>query len=128
MKLISGQLLFSPSDLTVYSDSPYASWMDHLALSHPEQAPQHNDHDPLMTLLQRRGYEHEKSILTQFKAEGRSVVDCSDAKDPHQATQDAMRSGAEVIFQAALSAPPFAGFADFLVKVSGASELVSHTS
>ena len=123
MKRISGQLLFSPSDLTVYSDSPYASWMDNLALTHPEQAPKPNDHDPLMTLLQRRGYEYEKSVLTQFKTEGRSVVDCSDAKDPHQATQDTMRSGAEVIFQAALSAPPFAGFADFLVKVSGASEL-----
>ncbi len=35
MYIESDEIIYSPSDLTLYMDSPFASWMDHLALTNP---------------------------------------------------------------------------------------------
>lgn len=122
-------LLFSPSDLTEYLHSPFATWMSRYALDHPEAKPGADPGDPAAlpdtaAILKRRGFEHEARVLARLRAEGRQVL----ALDPHDAkgaarTREAMQAGYEVIFQAHLEAPPFAGIADFLVRVPGASRL-----
>ncbi|NRB38348.1 MAG: TM0106 family RecB-like putative nuclease [Pseudomonadales bacterium] len=116
-------LIFSPSDLTQFVESPFASWMDHFSKAHPEKAPEADEADSMMTLLQEKGEVHEHQVLEGLRAQGLSVVDLSTAEDKAQATVDAMHSGAEVIFQACLEKAPFRGFSDFLVKVAGDSDL-----
>src|SRR6187549_2009732 len=62
-------------------------------------------HDPLGDLLKARGLEHEKAYVDHLKARGREVLDLSALRDPAPAaaaTLEAMRTGQDVIVQAAL--------------------------
>jgi len=125
----NGTLLFSPSDLVELMESPFASWMSRYALDHPEAKPAREAGDPLAlpgaeALLQRRGLEHERAVLARLRAEGRDVLELDPkAGDALAQTLAALRAGREVIYQATLAQPPFAGIADFLVRVPGKSAL-----
>lgn len=124
-------LVYSPSDLTTYMASPYASWMDRLRHACPQQAPAPDAADPLSGALARKGLVHEAEQLQRFKQQGKRVVElpgvhtgnADSLQGARELTRQAMQEGADVIFQALLEKPPFRGLADFLVKVSGASEL-----
>ncbi|WP_256369461.1 hypothetical protein [Methylophaga sp. SB9B] len=39
MQFKAGMLIYSPTDLTNYLDSPFATWMDRFAKEYPEKAP-----------------------------------------------------------------------------------------
>ncbi|RMH17511.1 MAG: TM0106 family RecB-like putative nuclease, partial [Gammaproteobacteria bacterium] len=125
MQKYSEHILYSPSDLTRFMDSPFASWMDRCALEQPEWADKKDPEDALMSTLQQKGYAHEASLLAHFVEQGCHVVtiggDSPEEKD--QATRKAMQEGVDVIVQARLAHQNFAGFADFLVKVDGPSDL-----
>lgn len=115
----NGQMYYSPSDLTKYMDSPFASWMDRLAQEHPGLTPEKDISDKFMGLLQQKGYAHEDKLETRFIAEGRTLVKIkgSNNSERYTKTLEAMKEGVEVIVQARLKLDQFAGFADFLVKV-----------
>ena len=125
----SPHLFFSPSDLTEYLASPFATWMSRFALDHPEMRPAADLGNPealpgYEEILKRRGFEHEARVLGRLRDEGRQVL----ALEPHDPkgfarTLEAMQAGYEVIYQAHLEVAPFAGLADFLVRVPGASRL-----
>lgn len=117
-------MFYSPSDLTKYMESPFASWMDRLAQEYPELAPKPDPSDELMVMLQQKGYEHEDKLETQFIAEGKSLVKIEGItkKDKYTKTLAAMKQGAEVIVQGRLELSEFAGYADFLVKVEHKSD------
>lgn len=124
------EIIFSPSDLTTFAASPYASWMDRLRLLHPERAPQIDPADPLSEALARRGLRHEARQLSLFRDLGKQVVTIPDVHTRHpdsveqasKMTRQAMCDGVDVIFQALLEQLPFRGLADFLVKVPGSSD------
>lgn len=103
-----GQFHFSPSDLTRYMESPFASWMDRFSIEHPDQAPEKDPADALMSSLAQKGYEHEDALEAAFIKQGLNVVkiegESSDEK--HANTLAAMRQGADVIVQARLELPP----------------------
>ncbi|MDR9778417.1 hypothetical protein RJJ65_38405, partial [Rhizobium hidalgonense] len=73
---------------------------------------------------------HEDEVLRDL-LKTKQVIDI--AQTPHNgsnklaaqsaATIEAMKAGVDVIFQAYLCDDPFRGYADFLVKVDGASSL-----
>lgn len=119
-----GQFHFSPSDLTRYMESPFASWMDRFSIEHPEQAPEKDPADALMSSLAQKGYEHEDALEAAFLEQGLNVVkiDGESSDEKHANTLVAMRQGADVIVQARLELPPFGGYADFLVKVTHEAE------
>ncbi|AWB32756.1 TM0106 family RecB-like putative nuclease [Orrella marina] len=127
---LTRDIIFSPSDLTTFAASPYAAWMDQLRLLHPDRAPQSDPADPLSMALARKGLRHEARQLSMFRDLGKQVVTIPDvsARRPEsvaqarQMTRQAMKEGADVIFQALLEQRPFRGLADFLVKVPGISE------
>ncbi len=123
MYLHNGEFVYSPSDLTLFMDSAFASWMEHLAKACPEQAPERDDSDDMQSLLQEKGDKHERAVLERFIAQGLAVADLSGVDNPADATLAALQQGADVIFQAALAKPPFKGFSDFLIKVPGSSLL-----
>ena len=117
-------IFYSPSDLTKYMESPFASWMDRLVQEHPKLVPEPDPSDELMVMLQQKGYEHEDKLETQFIAEGKSLVKIEGItkKDKYTKTLAAMKQGAEVIVQGRLELSEFAGYADFLVKVEHKSD------
>lgn len=114
-----GQMYYSPSDLTRYMESPFASWMDRLAQEYPERSPQPDSSDDLMVMLQKKGYEHEDKLEAHLIAKGKILVKIEGItkEERYTKTLNAMKQGAEVIVQARLELEHFAGYADFLVKV-----------
>jgi uncharacterized protein len=95
--------------------------------------------DPMLDVLSRRGTEHERNHLERLKAEGKTVVEIpdgyrtrADLRAAQEATVEAMRAGADAIYQATFftEAPAdldgagahprpssWRGHADFLLRV-----------
>ncbi|CEG60024.1 putative helicase [Legionella micdadei] len=115
------QIIYSPSDLTLYLESPFASWMEHFALREPKILEFADEVDELLSVLQHKGGELERQILNKFIEQELTVVQIEKTENALKDTITAMQSGADVIYQAALSVAPFKGYADFLVKVEGQS-------
>ena len=112
----SGPVVYSPSDLIRYFASPFASWMDRYHLENPNGiAPDEETED--QKLVAQTGDQHEISVLTDLKLGARELVEIPKANfaDAHSETLSAIRAKVPIIFQAALHAGQFAGFADFLI-------------
>jgi uncharacterized protein len=115
-----GRLVLSPSDLNDYVECPH---LVTLALEvargtrrRPYLPNEHGD------LLRRKGEEHEAAYLRELRAQGRQVVDVIgadrwDFEGSARATIEAMRAGAEVIYQATFVRGDWRGRADFLERV-----------
>ena len=141
MHLEDGNLRISPSDLVVFLESEFASWMDRWAVTeipadqdielgqvthgsvnlNPKPIP---DEDDLQTLLfANKGMEHEIAFLEELKKQSQQVVEIDRGKSALQETLAAMNDGTEYIYQARLETAVFGGWADFLAKQDGVSEL-----
>src|SRR5262245_44132752 len=83
--------------------------------------------DPELDIIRKRGFEHEKRYLADLEAEGRTAVTITpDGSIEDQgerlraaaaATVEAMRAGAEIIYQATFFDGTWRGHADFLLRV-----------
>ncbi len=116
----SGRLIFSPSDLTQYMESPFASWMERYVLEFPQRAPARDEEDALLSALAEKGFDHESSLERQFIADGKQLVQITGTSSEQKLklTQQAMVDGVDVIAQARLESDCFAGYADFLVRIN----------
>ena len=125
MQLKDGKYFFSPSDLTCFMDSPFASWMDRCAMESPSIAPKKDPEDALKSVLQAKGFTHEDEQESNFRDQELSVfrVESTNSKEQVELTLSAMKNGVDVIAQARLENNQFLGFADFLIKVAGSSKL-----
>ncbi len=79
-------------------------------------------------LLAQKGEEHEVAYLAHLRGEGRQVVDVRppdpwDFEAGARATVNAMRAGAEVIYQATFVLGDWRGRADFLERIERATSL-----
>lgn len=113
------KIIYSPSDITLFMESPFASWMERFTLHHPDFAGNSDDKDIVSSTLQAKGIEREKALLKQFEDQGLHIARIDNVKgNKHKAekTIEAMNQGIDVIYQAALGLDQFHGFADFLVK------------
>lgn len=116
MKKQSGAIIFSPTDLIRYFESPFASWMDRFHLENPGAVtPDEKTED--QKLIAQTGDQHEQSALNEFSIStpGLVVIPKDDFGAARAATLSALRAKAAIIFQAALADGPFAGYADFLI-------------
>lgn len=118
MRYIDGKLIFSPSDLCVYAESEFASWMDRCHKEDPSRFTK-DEADPMMQILAEQGGSHESKVYEKLKAQARSFADLKGGDVEH--TIRAMKEGVELIYQAGLSHGRFAGVADFLRRVPGQS-------
>lgn len=114
-----GTIVFSPSDLTRFMESPFASWMERLHREFPDRVTPDERNDELQ-LYADAGITHEAAFVKELETQGRELcwIQGDDKKQTAAATQQAMSEGREIIFQAHLTRPPFAGYADFLVRTS----------
>ena len=112
---LSGDLIFSPSDLVGYLESPFASWMARHHLENPGLlTPDPKSED--MQLIADSGIIHEGVILKDWKAKEPALVEIHD-RDPdvaHEHTLEAIAQRAPVIYQGTLRHGSFTGFTDFL--------------
>lgn len=125
MQRLADRFVYSASDLNNHLLCPHLGALERLVaesqLERPDEANAGRD------LVQAKGIEHERAYLARLKAEGRQVVELKpDFRDPvatEAATLAAMRSGAEVIFQAGFEHGAWRGAADFLLRVDVPSAL-----
>lgn len=120
MKKQGHTLLYSPSDLITFMESPFASWMDRVVIENPDKAPLPDDPDSLHQTMQAKGYQKEEVLLEVFKSKGLSIeyITGENFNEKHKATRIAIEDNIDVIYQAVLTAGNFSGFADFLIKNS----------
>jgi len=120
MQATNSRLVLSPSDLNDYVECPHLTTLALEVARGVRRRPYvPNDHGDL---LRRKGEEHEAAYLAELRAKGRQVVDVIgadrwDFDSSARATIDAMRAGAEIIYQATFVLGDWRGRADFLEHV-----------
>ena len=126
MQILAGKPLLSATDLVNFLGCKHASFLDLRDLTDPVEIP---ERDAATVLIFEKGIEHEKRYLASLKARGLKVVEVPgegfDVAERTALTREVMRAEAEVIYQAAMVVPPWLGYADFLKRVEGASDLGS---
>jgi predicted RecB family nuclease len=128
-----GSLPLSASELSGFSECAHHTWLNLAVARGERERPGENALERV--LLERRGHAHEARVLAFYKAQGLVVTELSPApvRDPQARalaaarTEEAMRSGADVIYQATLLSGGWTGRPDFLLKVPGASGLGAHS-
>ena len=120
--------LYSASDLVNFAA---CSHLTHLDLANLDAPLPKADETDEMVLIQGKGFEHESRYLdhltqqhgtvTNLKTEGASD------ESSFRATQEALRRGDEILFQATFLSAPWVGHADFLTRVETPSTLGDHS-
>lgn len=118
------EILHSASDVVNFLECEHIAHLDLIDLVTPLQRASDDDQT---RLVQEKGYAHEAAYAARLAAESDSFVDIARDRPSLEArieaTRDAMRRGAGVIFQGTLRDGPFVGHADFLRRVERPSAL-----
>jgi predicted RecB family nuclease len=118
MRSDGDRLLLSPSDLSGFLACPHLTTLE-LRVARGEFVKPHR-HDPHSELIRRKGDEHERRYLAQLLADGRDVTtidfDDRDWSRAARETEQAIRGGADVVYQACLASGDWRGFADFVER------------
>src|SRR5699024_10105880 len=126
MHLIEGQPRLSATDLTTHLACAHATTLD-LERAHGQRpAPPTGGFEEQMHLVLDKGLEHEHRYLAHLRQQGLEVVQIpghGSVADRESATLEAIRSGAQRIYQAALGDDQWAGYTDFLLRVDRPSRL-----
>jgi predicted RecB family nuclease len=112
LKRVLDRIVYSPSDLVRFVQSPYVAWMERCRLEQPDLY-QRDPEDPMLALLARKGDQHEDACLDAFRQRG-IVPTIIDGEHAFENTRRALENRDPLIFQAALADEVFEGFADFL--------------
>src|SRR5262245_25424948 len=126
MQLASKSLVLSPSNLNDYVECSHLTTLS-LEVARGTRRRPHVPEDHA-DLLRRKGEEHEATYLAHLRAKGCQVVDVIgsdrwDFETSARATEEAMRTGAEVIYQATFVKGDWRGRADCLERVDAPTAL-----
>jgi hypothetical protein len=130
MKRFRDRLLLSPSDLNAFLECEH---MTALEMQRVSGALKVADSENAEAELRRTlGLDHEAAWRERFIGEGKHLVDVPGVTDTEsgwhasaEATVDAMRAGADVIYQGVVLDDGWRGIADFMVRVEEPSNLGS---
>lgn len=119
---VDNTVIYTPDDLSLFRESPFALWMERLTLENPDHGiPADIDsEEPLQSI------ERQDEIVDTLRAEGRNValVDWDQAEPVRRAaTAAAMQDGADFIVNGALAVGEHGGTANLMMRTSGFSEL-----
>jgi predicted RecB family nuclease len=111
--------VFSPSDLSGFLACPHLTSLE-LAVARG-QLEKPFRLNPQADLIRAKGDEHEARYLEELRDEGRDIVEVDLASDfdwqrAARQTEDAMRAGREVIYQAVFVDGAWRGLADFVMR------------
>jgi len=114
MRKSSGVLIYSPSDLVRYLESPFSSWMDRYHVENPGALwPDALSEDA--ELIIETGQNHERTILDSYRKDGIDLCEILGRGNAVQDTLDAIRQRRRIIYQAKLESDNFSGYADFII-------------
>ncbi len=128
MQFLEGGLVLSASDLTGFAACEHLTQLEISAARGDRKRPVRDD--PMLSVLSRRGDEHEQAYLERLRASGRTVVEIAGDAYTRAAlhaaeaeTVAAMRAGAHFVYQATFFDGRWRGHADFLFRVDTPSDL-----
>lgn len=125
MQLKNDKLLLSASDLSAHLGCAHLTELERLVAA--KKLDRVVWQDPMLEVLQKRGFEHEAAYLDHLRStEGRTVVELDRGEselDAIERTKVAMADGPDVITQATLSDGRWRGRADVLRRVERPSNL-----
>jgi uncharacterized protein len=118
-----GTLIVSATDLVGYLACDHLATLELGRVQEIWEKPIRRD-DPTIALIQEKGDLHEAEYLASLRADGLTVVEIAtgdlrtpdDLRTAQAVTLDAMRAGADVVFQATFFDGRWRGHADFLFK------------
>jgi len=121
LKQDGAKIIFSPTDLSTFFRSPYVSWLSHHNLVVSKNRKIEREENETQTLLGAKGDEFEKAEFKKLNSNKELSVVEIERENSFEVTVrktiEAMQSGADIIYQAALEVDGFQGYADFLIKV-----------
>ena len=133
MQLIDGRPVYAATDLVGFLACTHKLALERAALAGLVRKPVRKD--LTVDTMAKRGDAHEQRYLADLKALGRTVVEirrpADDDPRPYgdrlrtqaAATEQAMRDGADVIYQGTFFDGAWLGYADFLLRVETPSSL-----
>jgi uncharacterized protein len=124
----SRRLSLTATALSGFFECNRKTWLEIQARQGLAPRPGQNEIERL--LLERRGRERERAAVESFRAEGLSVVTIVQGPQPDEGarttaadqTMQAMKDGADVIYQGLLRKGDWYGYPDFLRKQPGESK------
>ena len=124
-----GELIVAATDLVGFLECGHLTNLEMQAVAGLIHKPPQRE-DPEVQLLQRRGHAHEARYIEHLRAGGREVVEADSDwdhsfEDRAKATEELMRTGADVIYQATVFDGRWLGFPDFLLRKGGPPPPVS---
>lgn len=116
MKKIGQKIIYSPSDLITFFNSPFASWMDRFYLENPKKINPDKPNKQAQFIIDL-GNKHEQDILSEIEKQKITVskIDNENINEAREKTRAALVNKTAVIYQAFLEHENFAGFADFII-------------
>ena len=122
MQKLDNIIYYSASDFTKFIECRYASFTDYLSLTEDLKK---TETSYTLKLFQEKGYLHEKNYLNQLKQDYSNIVEINEKtlEEKIKKTNEALKSGADIIFQAAFTSDNLIGYADFLIKKNTPSAL-----
>ena len=123
MKKSNNQIIFSPSDLANHISCKHLTNLNKKAAFGELKKPIYKNR--VLEMLRERGIKFEDAFLQQLRSEGKNIVEINQENpNAEQDTIAAMKSGADVIYQARLiDEGSWGGWADFILKVATPSDL-----
>ena len=124
MRLTTSALRLSPSDLSAFLACRHRTGLDLAVAAGGLKRPEWTN--TMTDALRQRGAEHERAYVENLRTLGLGIVEIGQEQPPDARvaqTLEAMRTGAEVIVQAALEGDAWLGYADILRRVSTRSAL-----
>lgn len=124
MQKTDKNILFSAGDVVNFLSCAHHTTLDLVDLETPLPKTAVSEE---LELVREKGYVHENRYAQKLKKDCGSFADIRQAEDTVrekiEATLDAMRSGAEIIYQPVLQNGQLFGTADFLIRVATPSQL-----
>jgi uncharacterized protein len=117
LQRVDGNILFSASDITFFSECQHRTWLDRLNLDTPMKKALDDDQ---AKLIQDKGYAHEEAYFNQLKSKKLNCIEVNSKQSLDQRVADtlqAIKEGAEVIFQGSLRRGNLIGHSDFLLRL-----------
>jgi uncharacterized protein len=122
MRRLEGQLLLSPSDLTGYTACQHLTRLEVRAMNGELERPTRDD--PELDIIRDYGFKHEAGQLEGYRRAGKTIAEIAadtaslaGYRAAEAATLEAMRQGADIIYQATFFDGTWIGHADFLYRV-----------
>ncbi|MDX6618448.1 MAG: hypothetical protein QOK36_834, partial [Gaiellales bacterium] len=129
MQRRQGTLWLSPTDLSGYLECAHLTTLALEVADGVRAAP--SSVNAYTKMIFAKGNEHEVDYRRQLEADGRTVVevefDGSDWAAAAARTEELMRAGADVIYQAPFAFSGWRGVADFLERIESPSDLGAHS-